>query len=304
MDSDIRASTASGGAPAASHATERRSEERAERQAFFRAAARITPIVAAKTKSGTFLVRTSDEVVGRALFVKRARGEMRTLRLALATLETAGVDPRRDGRALLDVGANLGTTCIPALQRYGFERAIAIEPAPENYRLLRANLCLNGLEELVRTFPLALSDAEGEAELVLNPINSGDHRTALPEREATGRRIRVPRTTVDALAERGEIDPEAIGLLWIDAQGHEGHILAGARRLLGIGVPAVVELWPDELAANGGLDRYLDLLGAFYTHVVDLDEPGGGTPRAVAELPGIARARAGSVTDLLMVRSP
>lgn len=287
-------------APAASQASERRSAERAERQAFFRAAARLTPIVAAKTKSGTFLVSTSDEVVGRALFVKRSRGEMRTLRLALEALEAMGIDPRRDGRALLDVGANLGTTCIPALLRYGFERAIAVEPAPENHRLLRANLCLNGLEERVRTFAVALSDAEGEAELVLSRTNSGDHRTATRGAAPDGRRVSVPRTTLDALG----LDPATIGLLWIDAQGHEGHILAGAGRLLAAGVPAVVELWTDELAANGGLDRYLDVLGTFYTQVVDLDEPGGGTPRDVADLPAIARARAGSVTDLLMVRSP
>ena len=35
---------------------------------------------------------------------------------------------------------------------------------------------------------------------------------------------------------------DAVGLVWIDTEGHEGHVLAGAASLVDRGVPIVLEL--------------------------------------------------------------
>jgi FkbM family methyltransferase len=272
-------------------------EERRERAEFLEAAAVFTPLVAVQTRSGLFIVPTSGESIGRTLFVKRARGEMRTLKLAMKALKRLGINARG---TFVDVGANIGTTSITALTRHGFARAVAVEPAPENLRLLRANAALNGLEDRLVVMGLALSDSDGEADLVLNEANSGDHRIGHLELEAhpvaaDAPTERVRLTTLDRLQ---IADP---GLLWVDAQGHEGHILAGAGELLATGVPAVVELWPQALAAAGGLDRYLAAATEHYTDVLDLDRADGEL-RPVASLPELVETYADGFTDVLLVR--
>jgi FkbM family methyltransferase len=272
-------------------------EERRERAEFLEAAAAFTPLVAVQTRSGVFVVPTSGESIGRTLFVKRARGEMRTLKLAMKALKRLGVDAQG---TFVDVGANIGTTSITALTRHRFARAVAVEPAPENLRLLRANAALNGLEDRLVVMGLALSDGEGEADLVLNEANSGDHRIGRLELEAhpvaaDAPTERVRLTTLDRL------QIEHAGLLWIDAQGHEGHILAGASALLATGVPAVVELWPQALAAAGGLDRYLAAAAEHYTDVLDLDRADGEI-RPITALPDVVEAYGEGFTDVLLVR--
>src|SRR3712207_8527825 len=43
-------------------------------------------------------------------------------------------------------------------------------------------------------------------------------------------RIDVETVTLDGLVERGAIDAARTALVWVDVQGHEGRVLAGARR--------------------------------------------------------------------------
>ena len=45
----------------------------------------------------------------------------------------------------LDIGANIGVICIPAVSRGLVEEAIAIEPESENFKLLKLNISLNNL---------------------------------------------------------------------------------------------------------------------------------------------------------------
>ncbi len=65
----------------------------------------------------------------------------------------------------------------------------------------------------------------------------------------------------------------SIGLCWIDTQGHEGHVLAGARALCASRSPIVIEFWPFGLQQSGGygLLREIITLGAF--EIFDLSHP-------------------------------
>lgn len=258
----------------------------------------MTPLLGVETKAGSFLVSTSDRVVGRKLFVSRARGEMGVLRAALAILGAAGIDPRAGDAAFVDVGANIGTTLIPALRRHKFAAGVAFEPEPGNYRLLSLNLALNDLDGRVRAHEVAVSDHEGSAQLTVDPRNSGNHR--LGGGADDGEQVTVRVTSLDALAAAGDLDVAAAGLLWIDAQGHEPSVLAGASRLLDAGVPVVLELWPAGLEEAGSLERLRDILATRFTHVAEL-----GSRRelvAVAELDAVIESCGTAITDLLAVR--
>jgi FkbM family methyltransferase len=81
-------------------------------------------------------------------------------------------------RTFVDVGANIGTHTIWAL-RNGFENAICIEADVENFKLLRVNQILNGVEKNCSNVLAAVSHENGTSLLELSPSNFGDHRLRL-----------------------------------------------------------------------------------------------------------------------------
>ena len=234
---------------------------------------RVAPIVVVDGVDGTrFAVRTNDREIGRHTFVHGAY-DLPTMEAAVRLLGERGHEVR--GRSFLDVGANIGTAAIVAIRRFGASGCVAIEPAPENLELLGWNIALNGMQDLATILPVALSDHEGRLRLELSGSNAGDHRIragpAEPRSGRPGRRwVEVDVVRLDELIERGDIPLESLGLLWMDVQGHEGHVLSGAGKLLRSGVPIVAELWPAGLRRAGGLEAFWEAIEANYRWVVDL----------------------------------
>ena len=114
--------------------------EKATRRRFLESAESFTPYVVAERREGTFVL----PVHGAAkLFANPRRTEFVVLDRALQTLREHGVATQ--GGTIVDVGANIGTTVVPALVVHGFERGVAIEPDPENRKVLRASLALSEL---------------------------------------------------------------------------------------------------------------------------------------------------------------
>ena len=225
---------------------------RARRLAFDHAH-RLTPFVAVERDGLTLLVATWDMGLGRKLFAHRRRKEMRVLARVVAALEARGSSLA--GSTLVDVGANIGTTSLAALAWHGFERVVAIEPDRENARLLRASAALNGLEGRVRVVEAAAGAAVGESVLVRSGRNSGAHRVAGAGEAGT----RVSVTTLDALVDEGVIAPAEVGLVWIDAQGSEADVLAGASSLVERRVPLVLELGMGDPVELGVYSEWADL---------------------------------------------
>jgi FkbM family methyltransferase len=247
--------------------------DKAKRLAYFDEAAHYTPYVATQAGDALFLVKTEDKHIARSLFGKQSRGELAVLGRAAAAVRGLFGDAHVAERMFVDVGANIGTTSIPAVLSEGFASAVAIEPEPENVRVLRLNVLLNDLDDRITVLPVAVSDAVGESELVVTPDRAGKHWLAANqttrERKRSGREretLTVKTITVDRLAETGEIDVDRTGLMWIDAEAHEGHILAGATALLERGTPLVLEWNPSNLDKVGDRGRLQDAVAEHYTH--------------------------------------
>lgn len=118
--------------------------------------------------------------------------------------------------------------------------------------------------------------------------------------------MEVPARRIDSLIETGEIDLDAVDLVWMDAQGHEGHVLAGARQLIARGIPVLTEYWPYGLRRAGGLDRFHALVADGYGTVIDLcsnrDKPPFALPAArVAQLADRYSEEFTSYSDLLLL---
>jgi FkbM family methyltransferase len=292
--------------------------DREQRLAYFDGADRFTPYLATRAGGALFLVKTEDKHIGRSLFSKRGRGELSVLSRAVAAIEGLLGPSAIAERCLVDVGANIGTTTVPALLSHGFDTAVAIEPEPENVRVLRLNVLLNDLEARVKVLPVAASNEVGRSELVVNRSRGGKHWIAT-ESIKLGRKQRaedgvleVDTVTLDHLVESGVIEPDRTGLVWMDAEAHEGHILEGASSLLAGGTPLVVEWNPlilDRMGDRGKLER---AVASEYTHFAgmhrnhDVSEPGFPL-QTVDELPAYAerfldRSTGLTKTDILVLR--
>jgi FkbM family methyltransferase len=282
------------------------------RATFFRTAQSFSPVVAAVADRATFLVPTNDTTVGLTLFVKGSRSEMRTLPRAIEALSELGVaDEHRD--TFVDIGANVGTTCITALKSYGFFAALACEPEPFNYRLLELNSILNGVDDRLQILPVAVADVNGETELIVNPGNSGGHQilhgsggTGAPKRRHT---VTVEMITLDHLVDQSILDPSRVGLVWVDVQGAESHVLKGATSLVTNGAPFVLEFHPELLQRGLGRVVLEDLIVQNYTHFIDLRRPRQNAASMLTKASGIhdfasKLSEASEYADILVVRRP
>jgi FkbM family methyltransferase len=241
-----------------------RKAELAARESFFARARELTPYLATAVGEELFFISTDDLGVGRRVFVREGRRDMKSLAKTLGLLAELG-HRLPDAAAFVDVGANIGTTTVVALRRHGFATGIALEPSPENFRLLRLNLTANGLDGLVQALPVAADDKPGVVALDLSRANHGGHQVVAGP--LTDGATAVESVTLDGLVERGVIDPERVGLLWVDAPGSETRVLLGAARLLRGGVPTVITIRPREIEAQSAL---VDLLTDAYTDVLEL----------------------------------
>jgi FkbM family methyltransferase len=268
------------------------------RQKFFEQARELTPYVAAEYQGAVFVVPTNADD---RFFVKRRRKDLRLLGQAVATVrEHSSVT----GRTFVDVGAHIGTTTVSALAHHGFERGVAIEPDPDNVRLLRANVALNGLDVRATVVAAAVSDAPGTASFTRRDPESGPaywSKGRIAEAPAPNA-VEVEVVTLDRLAEQGIVDTDDAGLLWLDCQKHELPALRAAGSLLERRVPVVFALRAQEISAES---PYLELLGG-YERFVDLrrDRDAGreGTWQPVFEtLPEVFERRSATkaLTDVL-----
>lgn len=279
------------------------------RKAFYELAGSVTPSVAVQYDGRWYYVHTRDRPVGRATFATGPY-ESNVMADALRILQQHGRTLR--GRTFVDVGANIGTSTIEALSVFGARDGLAVEPEPKNFRLLRCNLVANDLDDRVRTVCAAASASSGTGRLTVSDWNSGDHRLGQDTlRAGQANRgehsIEVPLRRLDDLIVEAGIDLDDIGVVWIDAQGHEGHILKGAPALLRSGVPVIAEYWPYQLRRTGGLQLLHSLIAEHYDLVIDVRDQSGGKANVLAaidvhELEARYPAPKATATDIILLK--
>ena len=193
--------------------------------------------------SEKYVVLNSDKAISRALFIK---GSFDFDKVEKVISVMSAVNKAFKLETLIDVGANIGTVCIPAVKRGLAANAIAIEPEPLNYRVLVANIFLNDLADKIKTYNLALGSKDNQTlELELSAGHSGDHRIHVANETGTvssGKITSVKSETFDSVVPA--VDRNSC-LVWMDTQGYEGIILQGAQNIIRAQVPMVVEFWPE-----------------------------------------------------------
>jgi FkbM family methyltransferase len=241
--------------------------KRARKKELWSLAREIAPYVAAEHPDGIFLVPTRAH---RKFFLRGAPKDAIVLGRAVDILRARGRET--EGTLFVDVGAHIGTTSIVALTRYSFGRAVAIEPDPENARLLRANVALNGLHERVAVVEAAVSDTAGTQLFLPGRRDDPAYLWMKGEivNELRPRAISIRTLTLNGLCETNMIDPSEAGVVWLDCQKHEEQALRSASAVFAERVPIVFALRPRKL---GAFSSVLPALERAYEVVIDLRRP-------------------------------
>lgn len=162
------------------------------------------------------MISDSDLVV--AALNSEKKWENHTLKLWLEKLqETNGT--------ILDVGAYTGIYGILAASAYPNRTVMAFEPLPQVFERLRANRDANDLNNLV-VVNLALSDDNGEDVInITNPIPLPSGSSFHPSKVVKDT-AKITKICGDTFLN------ERIGLVKIDTEHHEEHVLRGMWNIL------------------------------------------------------------------------
>jgi FkbM family methyltransferase len=207
----------------------------------------------------THVIVSKDMAVGHPLFMT---GESDFSKFITAM---SLITEKRTGSisTLWDIGANIGSICIPAVRRNYLEKAFAFEPEAELHKLLRANIILNEVDGRIATFRTALGRGHSKELLTMSDGNAGDYRIAGTsfESDAMGERSRrhqqIDVAPLDDFSDHFEVGKT---LLWIDVQGYEGFVLAGAEKILKSAPPLVSEFWPYGMRRLHSFEVFQDIV--------------------------------------------
>ncbi|MCL4768440.1 MAG: FkbM family methyltransferase [Hyphomicrobiaceae bacterium] len=205
--------------------------------------------------------------------------QRRELEGAIAMLRDTG--SLRPGGVFVDIGANIGTQTTYAMASGAFAHAVAIEPDPHNFAILKRNIALNGLEGRVTVIAAAASSAAGPLTLRRHRKNYGAHSVEDRLAARRGEAVRVAGVTVDGALEELAIAPGRVALVKIDVEGHELAVLEGAGALRAAHVPMLVEV-----TAEGREDpRFAELKSMLLSHYCRVaDVRGTAPPKPLCDL--------------------
>jgi FkbM family methyltransferase len=121
-------------------------------------------------------------------------------------------------KTIVDVGANVGYSCLYWLHHFPEARVIAFEPHPEHIKQIEVHLQINRVTERVTLFPSAAGTKVGELFLA----DKGPESTLLASSNSP--KLSVP--VVDWFSQLGN---QPIDLLKMDIEGSEYPLLADSR---------------------------------------------------------------------------
>ena len=151
----------------------------------------------------------------------------------------------------IDVGANMGYfSCLMSILAGPTGRVLAIEPEPDNLKLLENNVKINHLTN-VEIHACASGASEGSAMLGLYKLsNRGRHSIVDLDMKSA---IKVPIRRLDDLTRKFGNGAASWSLVKIDVEGYEPFVIEGAKETLSRTQTLIIEYSP-HLLRKAGVD--------------------------------------------------
>jgi FkbM family methyltransferase len=163
---------------------------------------------------------------------------------------------------LINVGAHIGSTCIPAIKKNYFKNLIAFEPSKKNFRLLKANIFLNEIDDRTQAYNLALNNKKANLHLGMFSNNTGNYRIFKNKQKNT----EIVKS--DILDNYTYNLNKNNSLVFMDTEGHEPDIFMGAKKTIRKKIPFVFEFGPFML--KKGWLKKISILFKYYNFFHDL----------------------------------
>ena len=136
------------------------------------------------------------------------------------------------GKCFFDIGGNIGLISLMVNQICSGNVDIHIfEPAPDNFELLKSNIEMNGMDNVVLNNVAVSSEDNVTLRMHIyedQAYNSVYMLNRVPFKSI----VEVPALSIDGYIEKQGIRPNTIELMKIDVEGYEYNVLKGASRLL------------------------------------------------------------------------
>lgn len=136
---------------------------------------------------------------------------------------------------LIDVGANIGTFCIPGVIHNKIKKCIAIEPVKKINKILKINISLNDLENKVKIFDYVISNENKQKlSLIENKFNFGDNKFKIIQKKSSLFKTKRLDSFINYF------DTTKL-IIKIDVQGFEDRVLIGSQKFIKRKVPFIIE---------------------------------------------------------------
>ncbi len=168
----------------------------------------------------------------------------------------------------LDLGANIGTTCIYFAKKIAPNlKVLAFEPDAENFKLLHTNLILNDMEDKTIAVNLGLGDKSDDMTMYKISFNPGMNTFFKYNGDTPTETVKI--IPLDLYLEESKISAREIKYIWIDTEGFEAQVLLGAKNLLRENpAPIFMECNPIIWKKTGVFEEMMSLLAESYSHLV------------------------------------
>lgn len=229
------------------------------------------------TKQGIYAVSTRDAYISRYLFVD-GQFEYDFSIAAVKFLKNNGFLNAQKKITMLDVGANIGVISLGVVLAGLVDRAIAIEPELNNFKLLLKNVELNSLTGQILCLNMAVGETVSTLTMELSKNNYGDHRIRPGKsygdlelyKESSRDTVQVPSFPLVDILNLSDVikaDMAHPDMMWIDIQGYEGFVFKSAKSRLGNNFPVVSEIWPyGILRAGMRLEEFAEIVASAWNN--------------------------------------
>ena len=144
---------------------------------------------------------------------------------------------------LINIGAHIGSTCIPAIKENKFKNSIVFEPTKKTFKLLQSNIFLNGVDDKIKAYNLAISNKKTNLHLAIKKGNIGGNYISTNKKNTEIVKSDILDNYTYNLNKNNT-------LIFMDVEGHEPNIFLGARKTIKKKIPIVFEFYPSLLNKN------------------------------------------------------
>ena len=214
----------------------------------------------------------------------------------------------KGGGYFLDLGANIGTTCV--YFKWKFDKSLkilAFEPDPTNYMLLKMNVELNNMTADAILENYGLGAEESYQIMHINPENPGNNSIYPGIEGLETEKIHIVK--LDEYLSKNNIPAEEIKYIWIDVEGFEAQVILGAENLLtNHQIPIFMEFNPMDWNKSGYFDKMVDFLEKYYSHFIIIPEymrnNGSATIYSIRDLLNFRNSNmaTGSMGDIFLIK--